>query len=178
MNAALANGSFPPKLAVLVRPIADISGDAHSSGMKEPRSYGPDKALVVVGVLLYGLPIIPSAFLLLKSPTWDAGELSLVALTLPLTQFLFMIRFRATFTSDSLVYRRWGPTITVPYQEIDHIEVTNVTPISKQAIGAFIITRTGDRLPFWPKLFPKDAVNQFFDLSRDVRYPPEASATV
>lgn len=146
--------------------------------MKEPRSYGPDKALVALWVLLYGLPVIPSTYLLLRSPTWDAGELLSVALTFPLTQFLFMIRFRATFTSGSFVYRRWGPTITVAYREIDHIEVTNVTPISKQAVGAFIITRSGDRLPFWPKLFPQDAVNQFFDLSRDVRYPPKAGATV
>ena len=146
--------------------------------MIEPRSYGPDKALVAVWVLLCGLPVIPAAYLILRSPTWDAGELLLVALTLPLMQFLFMIRFRATFASGSFAYRRWGPTITVRYAEIDHIEVTNVTPISKQAIGAFLITRSGERLPFWPKLFPQEAVNQFFDLSHNVRYPPKAGATV
>jgi hypothetical protein len=79
---------------------------------------------------------------------------------------LFASRFRATFTPTDFVYRRWGPTIRVPYSDIDSIDVTNVTPISEQPVGAFIVTKGGSRLPFWPKLFPRSVVERLFSLVR------------
>jgi hypothetical protein len=78
----------------------------------------------------------------------------------------FAGRFRATFTSTEFIYRRSGPTVRVRYSEIDRIEVTNATPVTKQAVGAFVVTRRGQRLPFWPKLFPREAVTRFFALGR------------
>jgi hypothetical protein len=87
-------------------------------------------------------------------------------LVFPLLPVLFASRFRVTFSPNEFVYRRWGPTIRVPYSDISSVEATNVTPVSKQAIGAFIVTRDGARLPFWPKLFPKEAVERFFALAR------------
>ena len=61
--------------------------------------------------------------------------------------------------------------------------MTNVTPFTKEedrtlpkkAVGAFLVTKHGERLPFWPKLFPHDAVNRFFALARNVCFPPKAA---
>ena len=120
---------------------------------------------------------MPWAYMLVSSPTWTGAGSLLLTFILPLIPIVFASRFRATFTSNSFIYRRWGQTITVPYREVDHIEVANVTPLTKQAVGAFLVTTRGERLPFWPKLFPRQAVKRFFDLSPDVRYPTEAGAT-
>jgi hypothetical protein len=87
-------------------------------------------------------------------------------LVFPLLPIIFACRFRATFAPSEFIYRRWGPTICVPLADIDRIEVANVTPLTKQPIGAFVVTRSGQRLPFWPKLFPREAVNRFFALAR------------
>lgn len=89
-----------------------------------------------------------------------------LCLILPLIPIVFASRFRVIFAPTEFVYRRWGPTIRVPYSEIDRIEVTNVTPLAEEPIGAFIVTKRGQRLPFWPKLFPREAVSRFFGLGR------------
>jgi hypothetical protein len=88
----------------------------------------------------------------------------LFTLAFPLTPILFASRFRATFASSEFVYRRWGSTVRIPYAQIERIEVTSVTPISKQPIGAFIVTTRGEKLPFWPKLFSSKAVRRFVAL--------------
>ena len=90
-------------------------------------------------------------------------------------QFLLALRSRLRRSSSlaafeqplhptSSFYRRWGPTVRIPYSQIDRIEVTNATPLGKQPIGAFVVTRRGERFPFWPKLFPREAVKRFFAL--------------
>jgi hypothetical protein len=132
--------------------------------MNRSTSYGPDKALVGFWALLCSPPAFIFAYLFAKSPTSDMATQFLFTLAFPLTPILFASRFRATFASSEFVYRRWGPTVRIPYSQIERIEVTNVTPVSKQPIGAFVVTTRGDRLPFWPKLFPSEAVNRFFAL--------------
>jgi hypothetical protein len=134
--------------------------------MKQSASYGPDKLLVGFWALLCSPPALIFACLFVKSPTLDMAQQLLFTLTFPLLPILFASRFRATFTPTEFVYRRWAPTIRVPYANIDRIEVTNQTPISGQAVGAFVVTKDGARLPFWPKLFPQEAVNRFFVLAR------------
>jgi hypothetical protein len=134
--------------------------------MTKAVSYGPDKALVAFWVLLSSPPALIWGWLLLRSPSSAIATPFLLALMLPLAAVLFASRFRATFTPTEFVYRRWGPTVRVPYSEIDRVEVANVTPVSKQAIGAFVVTKRGQRLPFWPKLFPVEAVQRFFALAR------------
>jgi hypothetical protein len=128
-------------------------------------SYGADPLLVAFWALICSPPALVTAYLLFKAPTH--GNLLQFAWTLafPLLPIAFASRFRATFAPTEFVYRRWGPTIRVPYSDIDEIEVTNVTPVTKQPIGAFLVTKRGQRLPFWPKLFPKEAVNRFFALA-------------
>jgi hypothetical protein len=103
--------------------------------------------------------------LLVKAPTQAAAIQSAWTLVFPLLPVLFAYRFRATFTPTEFIYRRWGQTIRVPLSAIDRIEVTNATPIGKQAAGALIVTKQGSRLPFWPKLFPREAVNRFLSLA-------------
>lgn len=129
-------------------------------------SYGPDKVLVAVWTLLGSSPALIWGYGFLRSPTPAATFPFLLSLTLALAPAVFASRFRATFAPSEFEYRRWGATIRVPYSEIDRIEVTNVTPIAKQAVGAFIVTKSGKRLPFWPKLFPREAVKRFFALAR------------
>lgn len=59
------------------------------------------------------------------------------------------LRFRPTFTATEFDYRRRGSTIWVPHADIQRIEVTDVTPVGKQAVGAFVVTKRGARLSFW-----------------------------
>jgi hypothetical protein len=132
--------------------------------MKEA-SYGPDPLLVGVWALIVSPPAWIGGYFLLKAPTDHAFVGFVWSLVLPLMPLVFTSRFRATFTPTEFVYRRWGPTVSVPYSEIDRIEVANLTPIARQPIGAFIVTKRGQRLPFWPKLFPREAVRRFFALS-------------
>ena len=132
--------------------------------MNRSTSYGPDKALVGFWALLCSPPTFIFAYLFAKSPTPDMAAQFLMTLVFPLTPIIFASRFRATFTSSEFVYRRWGPTVRIPYAQIDRIETTNLTPISKQPIGAFVVTTGAERFPFWPKLFPRDAVSRFFAL--------------
>jgi hypothetical protein len=133
--------------------------------MMDAVSYGPDKVLVGFWVLLSSPPALIWGWILFRSPSPGAMLPFLLALMLPLAAVLFASRFRATFTPTEFVYRRWGPTVRVPYSEIDRIEVANLTPVAKQPIGAFIVTRRGQWLPFWPKLFPREAVQRFFALA-------------
>jgi hypothetical protein len=134
--------------------------------MKEAASYGPDPLLVGFWALIVSPPAWIGGYLLLKAPTYHAFVGFLWSLALPLLPVVFASRFRVTFAPGEFVYRRWGPTIRVPYSAIDRIEVANTTPISKDAIGAFIVMQNGTRLPFWPKLFPREAVKRFFALGR------------
>lgn len=132
--------------------------------MIQSTSYGPDKLLVGFWALLCSPPAFICGYLFAKSPTSAMAAQFLFTLTFPLAPILFASRFRATFASSEFVYRRWGSTVRVPYSQIERIEVTNVTPVSKQPIGAFVVTRGGERFPFWPKLFPREAVKRFFAL--------------
>jgi hypothetical protein len=132
--------------------------------MNEPRSFGPDKALIGLWSALCGLPAIIWLVVLLKLPTASNAGAFAFTLVVLLVPIIFASRFRATFGPTEFVYRRWGPTIRVPLSEIERLEVTNVTPLSRAPIGAFVVTKDGQRLPFWPKLFPREAVNRFFAL--------------
>lgn len=128
------------------------------------RSYGPDKLLVGSWAMLLSPLTFLYLALLLKHPDRAAAVPFWIALA-PLIPVIFASRFRATFTATSFEYQRWGPTIRVRYSDIARIEVSNKTPMSNQAIGAFIITKNGKRFPFWPKLFPREAVNRFFAMA-------------
>jgi hypothetical protein len=134
--------------------------------MTEPNSYGPDKLLVGFWALVGSPPAFIWGWLFSQSPSTGTALPFFLALLFPLTPVLFASRFRVTFAPTEFIYRRWGPTIRVSYSEIERIEVTNVTPITQQPIGAFLVTRCKERLPFWPKLFPREAVRRFFGLAR------------
>lgn len=134
--------------------------------MADKISYRADPLLVGFWALVCSPPALITGYLFLKSPTTDAAVQLCSMLVFPVLPVLFASRFRATFSRTEFVYRRWGPTVRVPYSNIASIETTNVTPISKQAVGAFIVTKNGGRLPFWPKLFPKEAVQRFFALAQ------------
>jgi hypothetical protein len=122
--------------------------------MASPESYGPDKALVASWALIASPPALVWGYMLFRSPASGRLFPFLLTLILAFAPIVFASRFRATFAPSEFVYRRWGRTVRVPYSDIDRIEVTNVTPIENQPIGAFIVTKHGTRLPFWPKLFP------------------------
>jgi hypothetical protein len=133
--------------------------------MRETTSYRPDPILVGFWMLICSPPALVTGYLFAKAPSSSnlaQFAWTLVFLLLPL---LFASRFRATFTETEFVYRRWGPTIRVPYSEIERIDVTNVTPVSEQPVGAFIVTKRGRRLAFWLKLFPREAVDRFCSLA-------------
>lgn len=127
-------------------------------------SFGPDMALVGLWLVLVAAPV-PICILAVSRGQSAAWQPLFISLVPPIALLVFVFRFRATFTTDRFIYRRWGPTIEVLYNEISHIEVANITPIAKAAIGAFLITRNGTRFPFWPKLFPARAVTRFFKLA-------------
>jgi hypothetical protein len=116
-------------------------------------------------MLLVSTPAIAVVIGFVRHPSAHAISLFGWMLVLPLIPLAFAMRFRVSFTRTDFVYRRWGPTARVPYDQIASIEVTNQTPITKQPIGAFIVTQAGARIPFWPKLFPRAAVERFFALA-------------
>ncbi len=128
-------------------------------------SYGPDPLLAGVWITLTG--VAAPIWIMMALSRGSAGHLAplLISVGLPLATAVFIFRFKATFTHEAFIYRRWGPTISVRYDDIAFITVTNTTPLAGEAIGAFIVTRTGERLPFWPKLFPREAVTRFFKLA-------------
>ena len=128
-------------------------------------SYGPDWTLVGFWMLLVSAPAIAVGIGLIRHPSVEALSQFGWMLVLPFVPLAFAARFGVSFTPTEFVYRRWGPTIRVGYAQIASIEVTNQTPIAKQAIGAFIVTQSGARVPFWPKLFPRAAVKRFFALA-------------
>ena len=135
-----------------------------SNRMRQAVSYGPDPLLVGFWALIVSPPAWVEAYFLLKSPSYHGFVGFLWAAALPLLPVVFASRFRVTFAPSEFVYRRWAPTVRIPYSAIDRIEVANVTPLSREAVGAFIVTKDGVRLPFWPKLFPREAVRRFFAL--------------
>ena len=148
-------------------PLAIIARSPQSNQMKEQEanSYGPDPILVGVWALLASPPAWMGSYFILTAPTYHAFVGFVWSVALPLLPVVFASRFRVTFAQNELVYRRWAPTIRVLYSAIDRIEVSNATPITGDAIGAFIITKDGGRFPFWPKLFPRKAVQRFFALA-------------
>jgi hypothetical protein len=134
--------------------------------MATSESYGPDKVLVAFWSLIASPPALILGYLLLRSPSSGTLAPFLLGLVVAFAPAIFASRFRATFAPTEFVYRRWGPTVRVPYSEIDRIEVANETPVAKHPVGAFIVTKRGSRVPFWPKLFPREAVQRFFALQR------------
>jgi len=155
-------------------PLRTLGSLRINTRMSGTNSYGPDPMLVAFWALICSPPTFVFAYLLFKAPSYGSLIQFAWMLVFPLLPVLFASRFRATFAPTEFVYRRWGPTIRVPYADIERIEVTNVTPFTKEedrplpkkAVGAFLVTKHGERLPFWPKLFPHDAVNRFFALAR------------
>lgn len=130
------------------------------------QSYGADPLLVGFWLLLAGIPFPLAAWLIIRDgATASSIELLSASLLGPIAVLVFAARFRAIFHADRFEYRRWGSTVLVRYADIARIETTNVTPIEKQPIGAFIVTHDGLRLPFWPKLFPRAAVERFYQLA-------------
>ena len=133
---------------------------------EKSESYGPDPALVGLWLVLTGVPLPLAAWLIVRDGFRpDLLQMLFASALLPVLVVVFTLRFRMTFTGDRFVYRRWGPTVTVPYTDISRIEVTKVTRIEKQAVRACIVTKQGERFPVWPKLFPRAAVSHFFQLA-------------
>ena len=146
----------------------------------ESEAFGADPWLVAFWIALTGIPLPLSAWLLVRDgPNIDSLEMMACSAIGPVAVLLFTSRFRATFTTDQFEYRRWAPTIRVRYADIASIETTNVTPIARNAVGTFIVTHDGRRLPFWPKLFPRRATTRFFQLSKHTTNltPPQSSPT-
>lgn len=135
------------------------------AGSQASQSYGPDKMLVCLWIALTGAPFPLSVSLVVRDGfRSDLLEMLCASAALLILTVVFTLRFRVTFTADSFVYRRWGPTVSVRYVDVARIEVTNFTRIGGQPVGAFVVTKRGERYPFWPKLFPRDAVTRFFGL--------------
>ena len=132
--------------------------------LEQTETYAADRRLVAFWTVLLSVPAILCGFGYARQPTADGLFLFVVAVALALIPLLFTWRFKVSFTPTEFVYRRWGPTHRVPYDQIAGIEVTNRTP-TRETIGAFIVTRSGKRVPFWPKLFPRAAVERFLAMA-------------
>jgi hypothetical protein len=177
MLAAKPSGRGLPQIEACVPsriwqlPLTTQSGSLCRSDIREnvskippqTESFGADPLLVGIWLVLTGFPIPFVIFIVVRDGFRpDIIQLLCVALSPPLAVLVFMLRFRVTFTANKFIYQRWGPTIEVPYADIAEIDVTNVTRVEQQPIGAFVVTKCGERHPFWPKLFPRRAVERFF----------------
>jgi len=132
---------------------------------KAESTYGADPVLVGFWCLLTGIPVILNLYSVVGHGVGANVVPWLVSVAPPLLILGFATRFRVIFTADTFVYRRWGKTIRIRYDQIAKIEIANVTPGGKQPIGAFVVTHSGERFPFWPKLFPEEAVARFLRLA-------------
>ncbi len=133
-------------------------------GASVNEEYRADVALVSFWLVLCGIPIPISIAAWIARGWYVAGPLISVGLLLPMLVLIFVSRFKVSFTDREFVYQHWGPTIRIAYTDIVGLEVTNVTPLERQAIGAFVVVKNGRKYPFWPKLFPRRAVERFFEL--------------
>jgi hypothetical protein len=172
VDAKLALGSLvasDEKLPVRRRPSSRRSAkplpDRMALKQNAESAYGPDPLLVGFWCLLTSIPVIMDLYSVVSHGPHANVIPWLVSVAPPLLTLGFAARFRVIFTADTVVYRHWGKTIRVRYDQISKIEITNVTPIEKQPIGAFLVTHRGERFPFWPKLFPKEAVARFTRLA-------------
>ena len=135
------------------------------SKISDTQSFGPDPVLVGVWVALVGIPVPFGIHNLVKQgPSPDLLEMLGVSVLLPTIVLIFALCFRASFSETTFTYRCWGKTFVISYAEIDHIEITNRTRISGDAVGAFVVTKNGARFAFWPKLFPRKAIQRFMAL--------------
>jgi len=129
------------------------------------KTYGADPLLLGFWLALVSIPVPIAVWLVLQRGLSNEWQILLASLIPPGLTLAFTSRFRACFTEDAFIYRRWGPTVRVAYREIASIEVANSTRLARKPIGAFLVTYQGERLPFWPKLFPRAAVERLLSLA-------------
>jgi len=132
-------------------------------------AFGADRALVALWLVLTGAPVPFIVFDIAKLGLRpDLLQFAVIALSLPVIVLVFTSRFRVEYSATHFSYRRWGATVCVPYADIDHIKIANRTRIERVPIGAFVVTRDGKSYPFWPKLFPRRAIERFLALGEVV----------
>ena len=119
-------------------------------------------------------PALTWGYAFLRGPISAAAFRLALTPVLALAPLIFASRFQVTFAPKEFAYRRWAPAIRLPYADIDRIEVANVTPIRRLPIGAFLVTWRDERLTFWLKRFPREAVNRFLRLAASVGVAPVA----
>lgn len=138
--------------------------------MKETRTYHTDGGIYAMWLVVFGLPLIPCALLLLKSG-WAqfvtkgflAPTLSILALELATTAWLS--RYRLVFSSEGFSYRSWRRSWSVSYADIAKISPSCVTPIAKQPVGAYVYFKDGRRELVYTKAFSMAAIKQLFSVA-------------
>jgi hypothetical protein len=133
----------------------------------ESTTYRPGLWPVGLWIGMVGIPMpIAVANIILNGLSGDALAGVLQTSILPIAMAILVFRYRMTFTADTFVYRRWGGTIRVRYRDIDHIEVMQDARISQLPMWVLLVTKRGERLRIWLKLFPLPAVRRFMHLDR------------
>ena len=148
-----------------VRSLAHYQAVAHCHRMGES-SYGARTVLVGVWTLFFSPPAVIWGYLFFKS-AGDASALPFIlCVALALLPAIYASRLRATFTDAEFVYRRWGPTINVPYEDIDCIQVTHVSGKGASTLRINIKTKGGGHFYFFPKPFPREVLKRLLALDR------------
>ena len=126
---------------------------------------GADRKLVAFWLVLTGWPIPLAIAASFQSPGPDNLAILLMASVPLLIVSIFLARFKARFTPNRFVFRRWGRSTNVRYIDIVELEFPQ-DPATGQPVGtAWIVTRDGQRHPFWPRIFPRLAVERFRKLA-------------
>jgi len=132
-------------------------------------AFGADRALVALWLVLAGLKV---PFVIFDAARYglrpDILTLMISALFPPVIVLVFTSRFRVEYTATHFCYRGWGAKVCVPYVDIDHIKIANRTVIERVFVLAFVVTKDGKSYPFWPKAFPKRAIERFLALGEVV----------
>jgi hypothetical protein len=143
-----------------------MANDSRQAHHVDCEAFGPDPLLVGFWIMLAAaLIVVQLGDLALHSIRHNTALILVLCFALLCAVLVFSLRFRAIFSDNGFTYRRWGKTFSIPYSDIDHIAVTNRTLVTKDAVGAFVVTRNGDRYPFWPKLFPRRAIARFMAMA-------------
>lgn len=138
--------------------------------MGTDRIYRADFGSYALWLTLLGIPLVPVAASLAK---FGWVEFQAKGLVMPLvfclasmtTAFLWLSRYRLTFSSSGIAYRSWRRSWSVPYCDIGAVFPSRVQPISGIPIGVYVQIKGGRRELVYTKAFSMAAINDLPSLA-------------
>ncbi|MGO4549584.1 hypothetical protein AB4059_00550 [Lysobacter sp. 2RAF19] len=138
--------------------------------METDRVYRADFGSYALWLTLLGIPLVPAAAVLAKFGWVEFQAKGMVmpvvfCLAAMATAFLWLSRYRLTFSSSGIAYRSWRRAWDVPYSDIGAIFPSRVAPISGVPIGVYVQIKGGRRELVYTKALSMAAINELLALA-------------